>query len=207
MRAGGVAPAKQDSGAETPPGRLEVVALSRPRVGNPAIGHLQHVVPPSIDVQEPDLLAVVPAEKVDTAEAPPCLLHAPCCLGRFRKVAQVVIAIGDVVQRALDFGRVQLLQERNALLESIEPPRIALHRPPRTARAQNPNTNFLDIKLVGHRERLPLKLPGKLLITVPEPVQPEETRVDTGLRLRKRELLGQLVSSLHARKDVVASPE
>src|SRR4029450_4138275 len=104
------------------------MAVGLRRVAGPAIGYLENLVPASLDVQEPDQLAVVPAEPVDTGKPLPGLLHPRSPLSRLREVAPVVVAVRDVVVRTLRSGRVDLLEERDALLEGIESPAIAFHR-------------------------------------------------------------------------------
>ena len=139
-------------------------------------------------------------------EALPRLLHPLRHLGRPPELAQVVVAVGEVVVRALGGGRLQPLEDGDALGDLVQPPLVALHRPPAAERVQELGADLVEAELLDHLHRLVAE-PRSQLLAVREPVQPEDARVHTRLDGRDRQVLGQLHRSLQAWEDVVAAAE
>ena len=139
-------------------------------------------------------------------EALPRLLHPLGHFGRPPKVAEVVVAVGEVVVRALSGGRVQPFEDRDALGDLVQTPLVALHRPPAAEGVQELGAHVVEAELLDHSHRL-VAIPRGELLAVREPVQPEDARVRVRLGGRERQALGQLHRSLEARDDVVAAAE
>ena len=84
-------------------------------------------------------------------EALPRLLHPLGHFGRPPKLAEVVVAVGEVVVRALSCGRVQPFEDRDALGDLVQTPLVALHRPPAAEGVQELGAHVVEAELLDHR--------------------------------------------------------
>ena len=139
-------------------------------------------------------------------EALPRLLHPLRHLGRPPKLAEVVVAVREVVVRALSRGRVQPLEDRDALGDLVQTPLVALHRPPAAEGVQELCAHVVEAELLDHAHRL-VAIPQSKLLAIREPVQPEDARVRVRLGGRERQALCKLDGSIEAVHDLIAAAE